>query len=153
MTKEEYQEYLTSDRWLALREAKLVAADFRCQVCNEDGNILDVHHRCYDNLGEPTEFRDLVVLCRKCHRLFHRQPKEKTRQSDISTWMDPDQPREIIEKYYGEFTDEVMPILRGLEDALKQRDAEKMTDLLKRKIEIESKVSVIDLRGPPVGIL
>jgi hypothetical protein len=68
-----YSEYLKSGEWKSRREHAIIRARHRCQVCNtpEEGAILDVHHRTYENLGNEMS-ADLIVLCRGCHRLFHQ---------------------------------------------------------------------------------
>jgi 5-methylcytosine-specific restriction endonuclease McrA len=86
VTKEEYASYLKSPEWKARREAALEAALWACQVCNRD-SALQVHHRCYERVGEERQ-EDLIVLCDDCHGLFHRRssvkgsrPKRRRRRS------------------------------------------------------------------------
>ncbi len=67
-----YREYLLTPEWEDRRARHLRSAGYRCQVCNAGGTRLDVHHRTYERLGEEL-FKDLVVLCNKCHELFHRE--------------------------------------------------------------------------------
>ena len=64
----DYQEYLKSHRWRAMRLWALSRAGNRCEVCgNENG--LEVHHRSYENLG--CEFPgELLVLCEDCHEAY-----------------------------------------------------------------------------------
>ncbi len=70
-TKQLYAEYLKTFYWQTTRNAALKRAGHRCQVC-ASRERLEVHHNCYDNLGgEPLV--DLVVLCRGCHELFHKE--------------------------------------------------------------------------------
>jgi hypothetical protein len=64
-----YREYLETPEWKALREKKLKAARFRCELCNEPGQ-LNVHHRTYERRGNE-HLKDLIVLCRGCHEKFH----------------------------------------------------------------------------------
>jgi len=64
----DYQEYLKSDRWCAMRLWALSRAGNRCEVCGNEGG-LEVHHRSYENLG--CEFPgELLVLCGDCHSLY-----------------------------------------------------------------------------------
>jgi hypothetical protein len=65
-----YPAYLTTTWWASVRAGALERAGGRCQVCNADGPILDVHHRTYERLGQERD-SDLTVLCRGCHELFH----------------------------------------------------------------------------------
>lgn len=64
-----YTEYLQSEHWKQKREAALIAAEYRCQLCYSDKN-LEVHHRTYERRGceRPS---DLTVLCHTCHCQFH----------------------------------------------------------------------------------
>jgi hypothetical protein len=66
----EYQSYLSSPEWRALRKEALANAGHRCQVCNSP-KALQVHHRTYKNIFHE-EPEDLTVLCRDCHALFHQ---------------------------------------------------------------------------------
>ena len=65
-----YDGYLTTAWWASVRAGAMERAGGRCQVCNADGPILDVHHRTYERLGQERD-SDLTVLCRGCHELFH----------------------------------------------------------------------------------
>lgn len=68
-----YSQYLRSDWWKSQRERALGFYGNRCAICDADDR-LDVHHRTYANRGwEP--IRDLIVLCRDCHTLFHENGK------------------------------------------------------------------------------
>jgi len=69
-----YAEYLQSDHWKDLSEKKRKEAKYLCQLCNE-GGILNVHHRTYDNLGNE-DLADLIVLCEPCHGKFHDIPED-----------------------------------------------------------------------------
>jgi hypothetical protein len=66
-----YEEYLRTPEWRRRKERKLDQADHRCQFCNRHQRFLNVHHRTYENLGEELD-GDLIVLCRACHRTFHK---------------------------------------------------------------------------------
>lgn len=69
-----YREYLLTPEWKERRQRHLKSAGYRCQVCNSDDKMLDVHHRTYERRGEEL-FKDLIVLCRTCHGIFHREGK------------------------------------------------------------------------------
>ena len=64
-----YREYLESVEWKEKRDKAVKAAGGRCQVCNSRIR-LDVHHRTYRRIFKE-EIGDLVVLCRRCHTVFH----------------------------------------------------------------------------------
>ena len=68
--KQEYQEYLKSEKWKKLAAKKRKQADNKCQLCNNNKNTLHVHHRTYENLYKE-KLKDLIVLCDKCHTKFH----------------------------------------------------------------------------------
>jgi hypothetical protein len=70
--KEVYIAYLDTPEWSAKRRIALANAGHRCQVCNAENCRLDVHHRTYERFGVELE-TDLIVLCRKCHKIFHAQ--------------------------------------------------------------------------------
>ncbi len=66
-----YRDYLSSLRWKAIKNAALSRAKHRCQICNSD-LMLHVHHRKYPEELGSEEPSDLIVLCRRCHDLFHK---------------------------------------------------------------------------------
>lgn len=65
-----YVNYLQSPEWQTKREQALRLAEYRCQICNASGS-LHVHHRSYERRGREA-MSDLIVLCGKCHELFHQ---------------------------------------------------------------------------------
>jgi hypothetical protein len=67
-----YSEYLKIDHWKERRKRHLKSAGYRCQLCNSGDCILDVHHRTYKRRGQE-RYNDLIVLCRVCHEIFHRE--------------------------------------------------------------------------------
>ena len=68
-----YRDYLRTPHWQRTRAAAIERAGKRCQVCNDYGIPLEVHHRTYERRGaeDPS---DLTVLCWSCHQLFHKTP-------------------------------------------------------------------------------
>lgn len=69
-----YQQYLQTPEWQQTRKDHLRRARYRCQVCNAGNTQLNVHHRTYERRGQE-HIRDLIVLCRDCHEIFHQQGK------------------------------------------------------------------------------
>lgn len=69
----DYYEYINSPEWYAKSDAAKARAGYRCQVCNSTRQ-LNTHHRTYERLGRELD-TDLIVLCRDCHDLFHKQGK------------------------------------------------------------------------------
>lgn len=65
-----YETYIASPAWLQnpARLAELEAAGRRCRLCNRSPPTirLEVHHRCYRNLG-CEQVGDLTALCATCH--------------------------------------------------------------------------------------
>jgi 5-methylcytosine-specific restriction endonuclease McrA len=66
-----FAEYRMQPEWQARRSATLARAGYRCQTCGENDVRLDVHHNSYERYGDERPF-DLIVLCARCHALFHR---------------------------------------------------------------------------------
>jgi DNA-binding CsgD family transcriptional regulator len=58
-------EYLASPRWISRRARALAQANGKCELCGKRKDALDVHHNCYDRLGEETD-EDLAVYCDEC---------------------------------------------------------------------------------------
>ncbi len=76
LRKMPYQEYLATAEWRKRRRKMVNLFDGRCQLCNE-GGVLNVHHRTYERLGCELD-ADLIVLCRKCHGIYHKTKKLST---------------------------------------------------------------------------
>jgi 5-methylcytosine-specific restriction endonuclease McrA len=70
LRKMSFAEYRMQPEWQARRTATLARAGYRCQTCGEDDVRLDVHHNTYTRYGDEVTF-DLVVMCDRCHELFH----------------------------------------------------------------------------------
>ena len=66
----DYNKYLRSKHWKQTRKSALDRAEYQCQLCACKDAVLEVHHNNYNNLGKEKN-KDLVVLCRPCHRKFH----------------------------------------------------------------------------------
>ena len=75
----DYNAYLQSYGWKEKAKEARIRANYRCMMCYEPGK-LSVHHRTYDRIGHELN-TDLIVLCRKCHALFHDKLPE---QPDLS---------------------------------------------------------------------
>lgn len=69
-----YRDYLQTAHWELTRSLALERAGHRCQLCNGLKGGLNVHHRTYERLGAELP-EDLIVLCRDCHRIFHKEGK------------------------------------------------------------------------------
>lgn len=74
-SKLEYESYIKTAKWKAISLEVKERAGHKCRLCNS-GSRLETHHRSYDHLGEEeNHMNDLTCLCRKCHRLFHKNVK------------------------------------------------------------------------------
>lgn len=67
-----YRDYLRTPEWRRTRAAALLRAGNRCAMDVTHDGALEVHHNSYERLGCELA-TDLVVLCRSCHALHHRQ--------------------------------------------------------------------------------
>ncbi len=65
-----YPHYLKTPEWRSTRQAALRRAGNACSLDATHTDSLEVHHRCYENLGAE-RVADLVVLCHSCHQLHH----------------------------------------------------------------------------------
>ena len=68
VTKGEYQEFLRSDHWKALRASKKKKA--QCCGCHHSG-ANHLHHILYRDSPYETTKKDVMWLCADCHKLFH----------------------------------------------------------------------------------
>lgn len=62
-----YRDYLKSSLWAGIRSVVLKNKSWRCQCCPDKAT--QVHHQKYDEQTMKGEdLRNLVPLCRKCHK-------------------------------------------------------------------------------------
>ena len=73
-----YNDYIKSDEWFRKREEIFKLKGRKCYICNTSNN-LDIHHLSYEFLGyeEENDFKDVIPLCRNCHKKLHDFIKEK----------------------------------------------------------------------------
>lgn len=70
-----YDEFLRTDYWKEVRQEKLRQCGHKCQICGSTTK-LHIHHNSYRHHGNEAEhLEDLIVLCEKCHALFHQKLK------------------------------------------------------------------------------
>lgn len=67
--KRDYHIYIQSKEWKELREQVLERDDYHCVYCYSTEN-LQVHHLTYKNFKHE-ELKDLITLCKSCHRGEH----------------------------------------------------------------------------------
>lgn len=58
----------------------------RCVACGIASGALEVHHIVYRSQGGPDDARNLVTLCRECHRDAHSGRSERLRATELQ-WM------------------------------------------------------------------
>jgi 5-methylcytosine-specific restriction endonuclease McrA len=65
----DYQEYLNTPEWQAMREFINDRYNKRCALCGSKSDLM-VHHKSYERKGyeDPD---DLILICGDCHRKFH----------------------------------------------------------------------------------
>jgi 5-methylcytosine-specific restriction endonuclease McrA len=73
-----YNAYLRSPAWRALRGKVLQRDDRTCQGCGRPNVASQVHHLHYDRVGHEMMF-DLVSVCDACHEAIHADKKEVAR--------------------------------------------------------------------------
>ena len=57
-----YDDYLNTEHWKHFINECMKWSGYKCQLCNKDHVMLNVHHKSYDNIGRET-FNDVIVLC------------------------------------------------------------------------------------------
>ena len=70
----QYEAYLQSDEWQALRMKVLMRDNFTCQCCLTalSPSNTHVHHRNYRGYNEGfTPAYDLITVCSECHERIH----------------------------------------------------------------------------------
>lgn len=67
--RQEYEEYIKSPEWRALRVKVFRRCKGICEGCGENAAV-QVHHLTYDRLGNEMLF-DLVAVCLHCHERLH----------------------------------------------------------------------------------
>lgn len=67
-------EYYKSRAWAEKRNARLKIDGYKCARCGFT-RALEVHHINYDRLYNEDVSRDLVTLCKKCHKEIEAQKK------------------------------------------------------------------------------
>lgn len=70
--KENYDSYISSDKWKALKLDRLLIDDFRCQQCKKPvtAETSHCHHTTYQDFGREKLWQ-IVTVCPKCHNLIH----------------------------------------------------------------------------------
>lgn len=67
----EYETYLRSPKWFAIRDMVLLRDGNKCTICGESKR-LNVHHKTYAHIfNEGNNLEDLQTLCISCHDKVH----------------------------------------------------------------------------------
>lgn len=68
-----YKEQIKSPKWQKRRLEILQRDDFKCQICGDSENTLNVHHLVYHKDRNIWEYEDweLITLCEECHEHEH----------------------------------------------------------------------------------
>lgn len=73
--RNQYSEYLATERWRVISDKVKRRDGYRCRLCNSEEN-LQAHHRTYVHKGdEENHLGDLTTLCGDCHTAFHEWRK------------------------------------------------------------------------------
>ena len=82
----DYSDFLQTPYWVAIRERVIKNVGYKCQLCGDKNSPLHVHHNTYEHHGYEHAYykEDLIVLCERCHSIFHefRILKEKEDSDD-----------------------------------------------------------------------
>ena len=70
-TQHDYAKKLTDPRWQRKRLEAMQAANWKCEICGDDKEELNVHHPDYSKGREPWQFDNLQCLCKTCHTISH----------------------------------------------------------------------------------
>ena len=91
MNVEEYSVYLLSPEWKRIAEKRKEIDGHRCVMCGSIGtqtNKLECHHVTYRNVGNEDVYKDVMTLCRNCHRAIHRAMNRVTDANGRKGWKD-----------------------------------------------------------------
>lgn len=84
----DYQKYLNSPAWQALRDEVHARAQGRCEGCGAEAK--ETHHTNYpDNFNNDTA-ENLQALCRICHRAAHIEKRARELSKQIAAETDPE---------------------------------------------------------------
>lgn len=138
-TKESYYAYLETSEWRAKRAERIRIDGGICKICG-DTNDLQVHHITYDNVRNEDIERDLITLCRKCHKRIHKQADDNKAKIEENVSDLLDELREVIKptnvKYIEKQSDLVANILAEYNDN-EWRNVQTITRLLRNLVRID----------------
>ena len=96
MSNQTYSDKLRSPKWQKLRLEKMVEAEWRCEICGDEEEELNVHHIRYVKSLEPWDYSksELQCLCRTCHTLCHANADKVLKYAKNKLHL-PEHPRRI----------------------------------------------------------
>lgn len=89
MTKEQYDDYRKTEHWAELKRQRLAIDNNQCCFCGSRGttiNPLVLHHFNYRSLGHENVYKDVMILCRSCHRGVHTMMSRTTSPDGKQGW-------------------------------------------------------------------
>ena len=69
--KTDYAQKLQDPRWQRKRLEVMQAANWKCAICGDGKEELNVHHPAYESSLEPWQYDNLQCLCKTCHTINH----------------------------------------------------------------------------------
>ncbi len=136
--KEEYKEYLNSEHWKIIREARLKIDNNECKFCGSK-NDLHVHHLTYKNKGNEKMY-DLITLCKKCHLKLHEVIEENIPKFEKTIDKYCDIMKNAVAVYVKEYTDEQIATLSEILKTYKGewKNIQTITKTIRGTLQIEA---------------
>lgn len=91
MNRTEYNEYLKTEEWKAKARKRAEIDGYVCCMCKCTGtmnNPLQTHHITYRNIGHEDVYKDVLTLCRNCHKSVHIMMNRITDKQGRKGWQD-----------------------------------------------------------------
>lgn len=91
MNYSSYEQYLQSDEWKTKARKRAEIDGYKCCMCNSSGtmnNPLECHHITYRNIYRENVYKDVLTLCRNCHRSVHIMMNRVTDSTGTRGWKD-----------------------------------------------------------------
>jgi hypothetical protein len=80
-----YQEQLDTAMWQRKRLEKMQSAEWRCEICGDAREKLNIHHPKYIDGRMAWEYSDneLQCLCSTCHKIAHMDARKVIRNGEL----------------------------------------------------------------------
>lgn len=90
--RNEYLEYLNSDKWRAFRLGIMKERGRKCEKCGQDKGEIHAHHLTYERfMNELPE--DIQLLCKPCHMAVHNRRNKKKEKRKLTKALQPKKPK------------------------------------------------------------